>query len=170
MAEIESQTCVRFVPKSLLDVNFVYIQKGKDCASNVGRVGGGQPLSLSPRCIQYGIILHELLHALGFWHEQSRYDRRRFVDIHWFNIKPLMLPNFFIERYITYKKSPYYIMSDVGLPYDYDSIMHYSPYTFARNKDRPTISPKDDNVNIGQRSGLSEINYNLGYSFLENGY
>ncbi|GFV09259.1 zinc metalloproteinase nas-15 [Trichonephila clavipes] len=58
------------------------------CYSMVGRMGGEQNLSLATDCDQMGIVIHEFMHALGFWHEQSRIDRDDYVTIRWENISP----------------------------------------------------------------------------------
>ena len=47
---------------------------------------GAQFMSLGKECLQTSIVLHELLHSLGFWHEQSRPDRDKYVEIFWENI------------------------------------------------------------------------------------
>ena len=64
------------------------------CSSSVGRVGGQQVLSLGNGCLYSGIVQHELMHALGFWHEQSRTDRDSFVTILVNNIIPGLAYNF----------------------------------------------------------------------------
>ncbi|KYM86825.1 Meprin A subunit alpha, partial [Atta colombica] len=47
------------------------------------------------------------------------------------------------------------IVTNYGLPYDYDSIMHYSMTASSTNRSLPTIIPKNLYVKIGQRSHLS---------------
>lgn len=50
---------------------------------------GGQDLSLeSPGCIYPVSVAHELMHSLGFWHEQSRFDRDDYIKIKWENLMP----------------------------------------------------------------------------------
>ena len=55
-------------------VNFVLISTGQDTASEIGMRGGKQVLLFNPRSFDNGILrpVHELLHTLGFIHEQSR--------------------------------------------------------------------------------------------------
>ena len=47
---------------------------------------GPQLLSVGPGCDKKGIIMQELMHAVGFWHEQSRTDRNKYVEVLWENI------------------------------------------------------------------------------------
>ena len=116
---------------------------GQLCASFVGRRGGRQDVFLSPRC-DYKILLHELGHVLGLWHEQSRSDRDQYVRIIWENIQEHARYNFEkrVSDGIDYKE------------YDYHSIMHYSPYAFSKNG-RLTIEPLLPGITIGQQYSLS---------------
>lgn len=52
-------------------------------------LGGRQEVNLqNPGCVsKKGTVLHELLHAVGFMHEQSRHERDDYVDVRYNNIK-----------------------------------------------------------------------------------
>jgi hypothetical protein len=87
--EYHMKTCVKFRPYKKGDEDFITIQgKKSGCWSFVGRHGGGQVVNLqNPGCVHHGIAVHELLHALGFYHQQSTHERDDFVKINWENIK-----------------------------------------------------------------------------------
>jgi hypothetical protein len=46
----------------------------------------GQAVVLNAECLNPGTIRHELMHTLGFRHEQARADRDEYVKIVWDNI------------------------------------------------------------------------------------
>ena len=63
------------------------------CFSSVGnRLVGKQRLSIGTNCDRIATIEHEFLHALGFWHEQSRSDRDDYVTIMWDRISEGSVP------------------------------------------------------------------------------
>ena len=152
--EFEKRTCLRVIPlpPGFTNSDHVHVIKDAGCFSSVGLQGGRQELSLGEGCVFKGIVMHEFMHAAGFWHEQSRPDRDRFVRVHYDNIKPLMRFNF---RKYEWGKVP-----NLGLSYDIGSIMHYGPYAFARDKSRPTLTAVVANSGsgrMGQREGFSGL-------------
>ncbi|KAA0199812.1 hypothetical protein HAZT_HAZT003212 [Hyalella azteca] len=147
---LHDQSCVRFIPHSN-ERDYIHFLKGDGCTSNIGRVGGSQAVSLGPGCFRAGVVMHELMHALGFWHEQSRYDRDRYININWDNIQKGKGYNF--------QKYDFKGLQHVGTQYDFESLMHYSPFAFAKNRSLPTVEPKTGQHAVGQRRGLSSVSY-----------
>lgn len=146
MNAIELVTCIRFKPRKVAK-DYVHIFSGKYCKSNLGRTGGAQELSLNWKlCFEKGIIIHELLHALGYIHMHNRPDRDKYVKILWKNIDP--------KWYREFDKVNPSNFNHLGTPYDYQSIMHYGANAFTKNG-AVTILAKN-NEHIGQRYGLSD--------------
>ncbi|KAJ7365624.1 hypothetical protein OS493_002332 [Desmophyllum pertusum] len=130
--EFHSKTCVRFVRYSG-QKNYILFANDKGCSSKVGKryaETGSQKVSIGDGCNFSGTIIHELMHTLGFFHEQSRGDRDKYVKINWENI----LEGFSDQ----FDKFSWKTIDDLGVSYDYQSIMHYDRMAFTKNG-KPTI-------------------------------
>ena len=80
LAEFNTRTggCVKWIQRTG-ETNYVGItSESTGCWSYIGLLSiGRQQLNLGPGCLtgQKGVAEHEMLHALGTYHEQSRPDR-----------------------------------------------------------------------------------------------
>lgn len=149
--EYHTKTCIRFHRRTTERDYVVITNKGSGCWSSVGRMGGRQEVNLeSPKCFSnYGTTIHELMHALGFYHEQNRYERDSYVKVMAENVKSGMMQNF--------EKLPYSTATAYGVNYDYASVMHYKSTSFSKNG-KPTLQALQktpDVTKMGQRSGFS---------------
>ena len=142
IAHWQKHTFIKF-KKRTNEHDFVNFVPGGGCSSAVGKIGGVQLVTLGPACTA-GNAIHEIGHAVGLWHEQSREDRDKFVTIKFANVIPATRHNF--DQHIADG-------DDLG-PYDYGSIMHYPKIAFAIDPAKPTIVTKHGEE-IGQREALS---------------
>ena len=147
--QLLQNTALSCVPRSqaMSDRDYVVVVDGGRDFSFVGRQGGRQLLSIliwnNPI-----VIMHEIKHALGWGHEQQHPDRDAYVEVLFANIAPESRENFAVF--------------DNGTegPYDFDSIMHFSPTDFARPtrtaiRARPFF--RKAQIRMGQRDHLSAI-------------
>ena len=119
MAEWEKVAGVDFRPAQDYDLNYVHIQDSNANNSWVGMKGGMQIINIVSWDDKF-IIVHELGHCLGLWHEQTRPDRDAYVEIIFSNIQPGKAHNFDLNN-SAYSNGPY----------DFDSIMHYNKCAFS---------------------------------------
>lgn len=143
---LESVTNLRFWEYTSLYPNYISIIGDKNNLSNIGMIGGRQYL----RLYNLSALPHEMLHAVGFGHEQGRKDRDQYIVVKWDNIQEKW-------RYaFEYNHSKFNLpMNDEGT-FDFKSIMLYNPYnSFAIDQTKPTMTKKDGSSFSPNYSNLS---------------
>lgn len=124
MALIEGVSSVTFVARTTEPDYVVFTDAGGN-NSFIGRIGGPQTINIFNWSTHF-IIVHEIMHTMGIFHEQSRPDRNTYVQINSANICQNCCGggpcdgNFDIEAGA----------STVG-PYDFESVMHYGQCFFS---------------------------------------
>jgi len=150
---LEDNTCIKFREATNEDNAYVKITANPGgCYTAVGYKGEVQEMNLEiypigEGCFRPGTILHEFMHALGFYHEQSSAIRDDYVEVVEQNIVP--------GKEFNFKKYSPSVITDFDVGYDYNSCLHYRPGAFSANG-KDTIVPLDDTVVIGQRTSLSK--------------
>ncbi|KHJ40902.1 hypothetical protein D918_09012 [Trichuris suis] len=152
MGLLENETCVRFLrlngSSSYSHYVSIHVTDGIMCDATVGRQQSGVSTVWLHRkkCLQVGMILHQLMHVIGFYHENERPDRDFFVTVYWNNIRPEKR-HLFKTR--SWREFP------VTTPYDYESITHLGSTAFSR-AGRVTLEPLRAVWTMGQRTKLSD--------------
>ena len=83
----------------------------------IGNIGGVQPVNLGLGCVSQGVIIHEILHKAGFYHEQNRPDRDDFITVNFDNLENVWKSQFRSQG-----------GEAASGTYDFASIMHYPQF------------------------------------------
>lgn len=140
LAMIEANSNVDFVVRTS-ETNYVSFIDGDGCSSYVGMIGGNQNITIGSLC-PIGSIVHEICHALGIWHEQSRPDRDNSIVINYQNIQQGASSNFDkVPTALNYGQ------------FDLSSIMMYGSFAFSTGG--PTITRLDGSTFSANRDNLT---------------
>ncbi len=145
--ELFVNTPIKFIPWTDQEDAIVFEVGTHACKSYVGRIGGKQPIWLSGECSAKEVA-HEILHALGFVHEQNRMDRDKYINVLWDNIEEDFVFNFELLPERLMKVS-------MAAPFDFNSLMIYSPYILSKNA-KMTMTPINNTESISPGLTLSD--------------
>ncbi|XP_053667635.1 astacin-like [Anopheles marshallii] len=165
MELLAAQSCLRFKQRTSENHYLVVSNRlGAGCWADTGRQPQGQTyMNLSQQCTKHpGTILHELMHVIGLLHQHTRPDRDHYLCVLYDNVMPHPVAQYSYEIVRPWTDLAF------PLPYDFESIMHYTPEMYSVAPGRlPTMVPRHpwNNIALGQRDRLTDYDV-LGIQFL----
>ncbi|CAG2056870.1 unnamed protein product [Timema podura] len=166
--EYHQKTCLRFRPYKKGDEDHVIVRGNRSgCWSYVGKRGGGQVLNLqTPGCVHHGIVIHEMLHMLGFYHQQSAPERDDFLLSCkvWRHLSTSLFekPTQFCEQTHTWMTTPFFFWGSFENEMSLDIPLQGKDHNFQkRNTSRVT--------NYGVKYDYGSIMHYSSHAFSKNG-
>ncbi|CAJ0961622.1 unnamed protein product, partial [Mesorhabditis belari] len=157
MRRITANTCIRF-QKWNGESDYVEVQnrQNEGCYTIVGRQPGRNVVMLEANdratCVEPDIVIHELFHTIGLWHEHMRNDRDQYIRVNFDNI-----PSYYQSQFekVTPDEATTY-----DIPYDYRSVMHYAEDAFAKpgRISMQTVNPSYQRI-IGKAVDAAQSDY-----------
>ncbi|XP_055334210.1 uncharacterized protein LOC129585523 [Paramacrobiotus metropolitanus] len=137
IVSLYTENCIKFKQlarkTSTKHIHFEHHPKPHECHAH-----SQHSIKLGAECLHLDILVHEIMHALGFSHEHQRPDRNGHVHIHEVNLKT----DESVQR--QFRVLPH--METYSLGYDVNSVMHYDEFEphFAVNKSQAVITFKQE--------------------------
>uniref|UniRef100_A0A0N5AJB4 Zinc metalloproteinase n=1 Tax=Syphacia muris TaxID=451379 RepID=A0A0N5AJB4_9BILA len=142
----QEHTCITFKHDDKVTTgDFIQFFRGEGCYSVIGHLGGMQSISIGKGCERLGTIEHEVGHALGLWHQQSRPDAYNHIKI---------VEDYILKTYIgDFERRDKSEIDTYDVPYDLGSVMHYGSTAFSFDEKTRTVVTMDPyyQQTIGQR-------------------
>lgn len=151
--EWESKTPIRFVQRTNQAnyVDFTGSPAQGSGSSQLGMVGGRQEIKLEDNA-SFTTVVHEIGHAVGLMHEQTRTDRDQFITVNYSNINSSWASQY--DTYSVQGRSG----SQIG-SFDFNSVMLYRSYSVGASvagNSTPQMTKKDGFTTWGDNYYLSQ--------------
>ncbi|KAK0419091.1 hypothetical protein QR680_013949 [Steinernema hermaphroditum] len=142
---VASKTCLSFkdlsnsTSKEITETTLYFVNSTEGCSS---RIGKNEEIDLQEinlqelGCRQISTYYHELFHALGLDHTQNRDDRDDYLTFYANHTQP--------ERVYNFDKLTTEDINSFGVPYDFDSVMHYEGGDFLNDENRSNLVALDE--------------------------
>uniref|UniRef100_A0A1B6KE11 Metalloendopeptidase n=1 Tax=Graphocephala atropunctata TaxID=36148 RepID=A0A1B6KE11_9HEMI len=128
IGSFKNHSCIQWIPRTneqdfvIFESAFTNGTKVNRCYTNsIGRRGGSQFIRINSMCLKLRQplrnekgIAHEMMHTLGFTHEQQRRDSRCYLNVSQEGESDKSIK--------VYRRR----LTDINFPYDFESIMHYT--------------------------------------------